>query len=569
MSATCTSTGDRAQVAVDGRHLTLTPKEFDLLVHLAADHGAVSTREQIMAEVWDENWWGSTKTLDVHIASLRKKLGADWIETVRGVGFVLHDPGTLVTRRLLLGYLTVTVFVLILLEVPLAVFFEQRETERLTADLDRDAAVLATIYEDALEAGTPADPNPAERYSNDTGARVVVVDTDGIAVVDTDDVTGRDFSTRPEFVTALTGRRDTGTRFSTTLDTELLFVAVPVASGGVVHGALRVTFDAREVTERVRRFWLGLGAVAVVVLAAVTAVGWAVARSVTRPIRGLQQTATRFARGDLDASPSPNPAPPPSCATSRAAMNTMAQRLDELLREQRAFVADASHQLRTPLTALRLRLENLQMQVDGASDAHELDAAVAEIDRLTELVHSLLVLARAEQAPAPARHDLAALVRDRVDTWSAIAEAEGVTLRAEAADQTCIVSAVPGGLEQVLDNLIDNAVAAITEFASDRRTEAGGGSVVVAIVRDRSQGAGHEIVLEVADTGPGLDDTEKEMALGRFWRGDPGRPGTGLGLAIVDQIVRASGGRVELVDNRPNGLSVRVHLRSEPSDTRR
>lgn len=80
-------------VTVEGRHLTLTPKEFDLLVHLAADHGAVSTREQIMTEVWDENWWGSTKTLDVHVASLRKKLGGDWIETVRGVGFVLHDPG--------------------------------------------------------------------------------------------------------------------------------------------------------------------------------------------------------------------------------------------------------------------------------------------------------------------------------------------------------------------------------------------------------------------------------------------------------------------------------------------
>ena len=94
MSATCTSTARSRAVIVDGRRLTLTPKEFDLLVHLAADQGAVSTREQIMADVWDENWWGSTKTLDVHIASLRKKLGGDWIETVRGVGFVLHDPGT-------------------------------------------------------------------------------------------------------------------------------------------------------------------------------------------------------------------------------------------------------------------------------------------------------------------------------------------------------------------------------------------------------------------------------------------------------------------------------------------
>ncbi len=78
-------------VTYDGRHVTLTPKEHDLLVYLARDPGAVHTREQIIADVWDENWWGSTKTLDVHVASLRKKLAPDLIETVRGVGFRLVD----------------------------------------------------------------------------------------------------------------------------------------------------------------------------------------------------------------------------------------------------------------------------------------------------------------------------------------------------------------------------------------------------------------------------------------------------------------------------------------------
>jgi len=80
------------QVSLGGRRIALTPKEFDLLAFLAADPGAVQTRDQIMSEVWDENWWGPTKTLDVHVASVRKKLGADWIETVRGVGFLLRDP---------------------------------------------------------------------------------------------------------------------------------------------------------------------------------------------------------------------------------------------------------------------------------------------------------------------------------------------------------------------------------------------------------------------------------------------------------------------------------------------
>jgi two-component system, OmpR family, response regulator RegX3 len=80
-------------VVLDGRTLALTPKEFDLLALLAADPGAVCTRERILGEVWDPHWWGPTKTLDVHISSLRRKLGdAGWVETIRGVGYRLRAP---------------------------------------------------------------------------------------------------------------------------------------------------------------------------------------------------------------------------------------------------------------------------------------------------------------------------------------------------------------------------------------------------------------------------------------------------------------------------------------------
>jgi two-component system response regulator RegX3 len=80
------------QVALNNEPLSLTPKEYDLLAYLAGDVGAVRTRDEIIHDVWDENWWGSTKTLDVHIASLRKKIGAERIVTVRSVGFVLINP---------------------------------------------------------------------------------------------------------------------------------------------------------------------------------------------------------------------------------------------------------------------------------------------------------------------------------------------------------------------------------------------------------------------------------------------------------------------------------------------
>jgi DNA-binding response OmpR family regulator len=82
------------RVSVDGEDVQLTPKEYDLLALLASDPGAVFTREEIMSEVWDEHWYGPTKTLDVHMASLRKKLGdPHWITTIRGVGFRLEEPG--------------------------------------------------------------------------------------------------------------------------------------------------------------------------------------------------------------------------------------------------------------------------------------------------------------------------------------------------------------------------------------------------------------------------------------------------------------------------------------------
>ncbi len=80
------------QVTLDGTLIALTPKEYDLLAYLATDVGAVHTRDEIIHDVWDENWWGSTKTLDVHIAALRKKLGAERITTIRSVGFTLVDP---------------------------------------------------------------------------------------------------------------------------------------------------------------------------------------------------------------------------------------------------------------------------------------------------------------------------------------------------------------------------------------------------------------------------------------------------------------------------------------------
>lgn len=452
------------------------------------------------------------------------------------------------TRRLLLSYLAITLIVLIVLEIPLALFYSQREEERLIADAERDAVVLASFYEDVLEVGLAPDPQLAIDYSERTSARVVLVDRDGISVLDTGDAIDRDFSTRPEIPTALAGRRAAGIRRSDTLDTELLFVAVPVASGGVVHGALRLTLDAHEVTERIQRFWIALGAIAVVVLTAVAGIGWAIARSVTKPIRELQVSAQRFAQGDLRTAELDADAPPEITALGNT-MNAMAARLEQLLDAQRAFVGDASHQLRTPLTALRLRLENLETQLVEEADTAEAGAAINEIERLSTLVNDLLQLARAEEHPPTESIDVASIIADRVDTWTALAAENQVDLTFDAAAGSTRVRAVPGAVEQLLDNTIDNALR-----VAPTRTQ---------ITIQLAPGA-TTTRIEVCDHGPGLTDDDKDRALQRFWRGDTSTPGTGLGLAIARSLVEASGGTIRLQDTSGGGLTVVFELPAAP-----
>jgi hypothetical protein len=174
-------------------------------------------------------------------------------------------------RRLLLAYLTLIVIVLLILEVPLGLTYRDRQLEDLRAAVQGDAVVLASFAEDGLEADVGASDqleDLATGYTERTGGRVVVVDRDGVAVLDSaplqDATTLRDFSSRPEVADALAGQVSTGTRHSDTLGTRLLYVAVPVASSGVIYGAVRITFPTSTVDARVRRNWMTLGLIGAV-----------------------------------------------------------------------------------------------------------------------------------------------------------------------------------------------------------------------------------------------------------------------------------------------------------------
>ncbi|MDP1803775.1 MAG: HAMP domain-containing sensor histidine kinase, partial [Acidimicrobiales bacterium] len=317
------------------------------------------------------------------------------------------------------------------------------------------------------------------------------------------------------------------------------------------HGAVRVTFPTSAVDARVRRNWLTLGAIGGLTLAAAAVAGLALGRWASRPLRDLERATTALGRGDL-AARSPVGAGPPEVRRLAAAVNETADRLQELMGAQEAFVADASHQLRTPLTSLRLRLELLEQALAGGGQSTEatgVAASLREVARLSRLVDGLLALARVERSASSATAevvDLRSALEDRAEAWSAVAADEDASIVVEA--DLVRARATPDRLAQVLDNLIANAVEA---------SPAGGVVVLRAFL-----GPGG-VELHVADQGPGLPEEAREHAFDRFWSGREGGGrlgGSGLGLAIVRKLVEADGGTVELRARPAGGIDATVVL---------
>lgn len=455
------------------------------------------------------------------------------------------------TRRLVATYLILATVVLVALVVPLGIVNQRSQRDDLERRVERDAVALAAFSEDLLQEGAlPGDATLeaiARDYAAATDARVVIVDAQGRLVADSssDRPLGRDFGNRPEIAAALQGNVAVGTRRSQTLGRGILYVAVPVASGGEVHGAVRVTVPTSRVDRSIVRYWLVLALTALIVLAAVAIAGRVLARWVTRPLDRLGAAARAAGEGDLTARADVHEGPP---EVQRLAQDFdhMVERLEHLVSTQQEFVADASHQLRSPLTGLRLRLENM---AGTEVSPEEAETAIGEVDRLSRLIDGLLALARADapDAEPPAPVDLAAALAERAQAWEPVAADRGVAIAVDAGGAPW-ARAVPGALEQVLDNLLANAVEASPS----------GGRITLSA---RTEGS--EAVVEVADQGPGMSEERRRRAFDRFatWSGDGG---TGLGLAIVKRLVEEDGGSVALAPVEPSGLRAIVRLPASP-----
>ncbi|MBL7258874.1 sensor histidine kinase [Paractinoplanes lichenicola] len=448
-------------------------------------------------------------------------------------------------RRLLLTYLSLAVVVLAGLAVPLAVVHQRSEQQRAFSQLEHDAEILAAFVDAALVRGHAAEVSTlATDAAHRWGGSIEVVDGTGRPLA----ATGEAPPGPADLRAVLDGR----TQVHSDIHDDLMSVAVPIHPGRVDQGAVRVSVPTTTLDTRIDQFRYLIGGVGLAVLIGAALVAIAMARWISRPVRTLERATRSLAEGD--APPAPTTIGPPELRRLAATFNTTAVRLQQLIAAQRSFVGHASHQLKTPLAALRLRLENLEPDV-AADGEPNLRAALVETDRLAQLVDTLLAMTRgAQSAPAPVAVALGPVVEERAALWRPVATKAGVTL-AVTDPFPVRVQVLPGALEQILDNLLSNAL----EVAPRGST-----------VRVSWRLAGTEVEVHVADAGPGLPAEQREQALEPFWRAPGARKGgTGLGLALVRTLAEKSGGRARLDPATPTGIDAVVVLPSAdttPSD---
>ena len=455
--------------------------------------------------------------------------------------------------RLIAAFVGVTIVILAAQDIPLARYLQRVEAERAVASIQRDAFILAGSSEDALSGEVAQDPNAlqttADVYAARTHANVVITDDSGIAVAVSGDEArrGGDYSTRPEIATALTGSPTSGRRASDTLGEDIVYIAVPVLSGALPVGVVRLTYPASTIDNRVAVKVRGILAVGLISLGTAALAAALMATTIVRPIRRLQRATETVAAGDFESRAVIDEGAPEIRGLA-SSFNTMTEKISTLVGRQRSFAGDASHQLRTPLTALRLQLERAAVNIDQDPIAarRDIEAASEETERLQRLVEGLLMLARADQdAVATETIDVADIVTERAAIWAPLADERGVTLSATAIASVS-ARAVPGVLEQIVDNYIDNAL----------NVSGPGNEISVSAVAEDGWA-----IVHVSDRGPGMPADQLQHAFDRFWRAsNAGHEGSGLGLAIVRQLAEASGGDVALANRAGGGLEASVRL---------
>jgi signal transduction histidine kinase len=450
-----------------------------------------------------------------------------------------------VRRRLLVVLVPFAVLLVAALGVPLSVAVAEREMQEVYVDRLNDIGRFASLAETALSTGrTEALHQELRRYHELYGIPVAVIDRSGTVLLGPAGAYRDAARSEPglsRIVTAaLAGTRSEPSGEWAPWHDSALVVAEPVGRDSEVVGAVVTVSDLSATRDHILVRWAQLAGLGLLPLIALVAVAWPVSAWVLRPVRQLDAATSRISQGDLTIRAEAE-AGPVELRRLTESFNTMMDAVENAEQRQRAFVSDASHQLRNPLTSLRLAVESLEPHLSPAGNGRPAyDVAVDELKAMQRMLNSLQASARMASMRTASPVDLDEVLATRVNRWLALTAVAGETLVVNVPPGLRLLEP-PGGLGSILDELISNALR-----LSDARVVEVTARVVPGVV-----------MITVRDDGQGLDASERAQALRRFWRSPRHQnvTGTGLGLAICADLVGSAGGEVRLEEGlpRPDG----------------
>lgn len=406
-------------------------------------------------------------------------------------------------RRLIVTTALIALAALMVAGIPLGIVETRRARSDELARLEREADEVAAALDDSIERGEV--PTAAQLTKLVPPGRAVFIRHRGVRV-----------------------------RAGTVPPGPVL-----VGHSGANQGtAVTIVISSDGVDDRQRDVWLLVAGLIIAGTAAAAGLAVLQARRLTRPIDRLVATSEQLGSGDFSARTGPLDVP--ELDRVGRSLDDAAAQIARLVGRQREFAANVSHQLRSPLTGLRLRLDELAAYgEDPETRTREVAAAQDVTDRLERTVTDLLTLARAGTAGTPAAVDLARLARQHATRWGPAFARAGRTLVLDA-NTPVPVRVTPGGVAQALDVLVENGL------------RHGRGRVTITAASDQ-EGA----ILAVGDEGPGIGPGDEELVFDR----DVSRSGsTGLGLSLARALVEADGGRLLLARARPPRFEIRVPL---------
>ena len=396
-------------------------------------------------------------------------------------------------------------------------------------------------------------PDLTASFAQNVNGRVTILDAKSNTIASSDSrVPARAESNRVELVAASQGTTQYNIRWDETNNEQRLFVASPVlGEHAVLVGFVQLSVPTVPIYAAIMRTWLILLGIGIVVLIATVLAGIVLARQIAVPVQHLTTTSERIAAGHLDERVSPSD--PDEIRRLGIAFNRMADRVQEMLEQQREFVDNAAHEFRSPLTSLRLRIEMLQTHGEKNQELSQryLGQMAREIGFLQRLVDHLLALASvegSEQAPRTSL-DLAPLLYEITDSIEPVMRQAGMTFQSNVPDHLPRVMANPDQMNVLIRNLIDNAI---------KYTPRGGMITLTASSLEK------EIQICVSDTGMGIPADALPHIFDRFYRVDRARSreqgGAGIGLSLVHAIVEAHGGRIVAESKLNEGSKFTVRL---------